>query len=408
MVCTNSEKLVCRGCGSSSFSEVLDLGSLPLANTFPEIQSSLPKHPLELVVCEACGLAQLSINPDLSELYDDYIWVTASSSLIHNELAEILEWLPLKEESKVIEVASNDGTFLKILIEAGFVAHGVEPALNLAQACWSDGLSVDNCLFDSSYAEYFESNDTMSKFDCLVARNVFAHVPSIAEFLETANTVLADDGIIYLEFHDGDRIIEDLQFDSIYHEHQSYITFPVIEGILRRAGWTIVRKRYGPIGGGSLGLVAKRFNGSDYPSVEIDLLVRSEIERWKRFAHQVSEYRDELRQMLLSLKSEGKKIAAYGTSARSSTLANFCGIEEFIDIAVDGSIHKHGRYWTGTALKVESPGRGFNDIDAVLVTAWNFFDEIRSSLREVGFDGLFIKPLPNKPRLITGATNERP
>ena len=407
MAATKVEK--CRACGHQTFVEIESLGSFHYANLFPRTASDgLQKHPLTLLICQNCSLCQLSIFPDLDELYTSYLWTTDSSMSIHNHLDELkkkLKNLTGNQLDHIIEIASNDGTFLKKFEGEAKRLIGVDPARNLSVYY----RNTDVRLFTAFFSEdLLKSNpDVLSNAQLIVARNVLAHTPNLDAFLRTCKICLSEDGLLYLEFHDGGEVINKLQFDSIYHEHQSYITEPAIRLIVQRLGFTVIDCWRGSIGGSSLSLALKKSPDSDnalsneHLAHQQEMLVRSETVRWQQFRREIDLYKSKVAKILNTLILESQAIVGFGASARSTTIASFCGIDRWLSAIVDSSKFKQGRMWTGTAMRITSPcDHDWTKIHAVVLFAWNFEHEIIAQLSNLGFSGQILRLLPYEPILI--------
>ena len=390
----------CRGCGSNSLEDLFSFGSLPYANTFPENKVALPNFNLSLVMCKHCDLVQLDELPDLKELFSDYIWKTSSSKHVPNYLNKFVERLLRNyNPRKVIEIASNDGTLLKLLQSRGVDVLGVEPAENLYQDCIKDNLTVINDYFSVNFSQ--RNPDLESEFDVLVARNVFAHVENMNDFLTEANAILKPEGICVLEFHDGGKLLDLMQFDSIYHEHQSYITLPALENIAANSSFEISEVSETFVGGGALLVVLKKGKGSSIPNAVIASrhFGHNSFDRWKLMGEAIEEYKLRLNELLSNLKTDFR-LVGFGASARSTTLANFTGCWIHLDMIADSATEKHGRFWTGTKLRISDPNQIiWRENDIVVLFAWNFFDEIKDQLLKLGFKGKILKVLPNLPTL---------
>jgi hypothetical protein len=214
--------------------------------------------------------------------------------------------------------------------------------------------------------------------------------------------MLTSDGIAYFEFHDGDSIIDMLQFDSIYHEHQSYITYEVISKFLNKLGFDVLETWVGPIGGSSRSIVCSKKEGWNIAAMPCKadtklVSVGVEYAKWQCFREKCDDYKKTFRITLSELRSTGKKIYGFGASARSTTLGIFCGASEYLDGFIDSAPHKKGRYWTGSQLQIQnSKDVNWMDADIIVIFAWNFYDEVRSVIREAGFVGDIYRVLPNK------------
>lgn len=394
-------KLVsCRGCKSSSLDYLFSFGNLPYANSFPIKSPKLPKYRLALTMCNKCGLVQLDDFPQLSEMYSNYIWKTASSKVVPRYLEEFVEKL-IKSYSpkKIIEIASNDGTLLKLLKNKGIEVIGVEPAKNLHKVCKDQNLETINDYFAKNISENYPK--LKNKYDILIARNVFAHVENMLEFLYEAEIVLNNTGICILEFHDGGKLLDMLQFDSIYHEHQSYISLIALHNIVKKTPFKIASVQETFIGGGALLVTLKKSNdNSMIPSVLASKHLRhGDYESWKEMEIRINQYSARLNDILDNLKNDFRLIG-FGASARSTTLANVTNCWKHLDAIVDSAEEKHGHFWSGTDLQITNPNDviwGINDV--VVLFAWNFAEEIKKQLRKLGFEGKLLKILPNMPVL---------
>lgn len=400
----------CRACHHQTFTEIDSLGQFSYANLFPKIKSdSYQRHPLTLLVCQKCSLCQLNIFPDLDDLYTNYLWTTNSSTAVHDYLDELktrLIKLTGNRLNKVIEVAANDGTFLKKFEGECEYLVGVDPARNLSDYYHESHIHLVTAFFSEDLVK--TNPEIFSEAQLIIARNVLAHTPDIEMFLRTCKTCLSRDGLLYLEFHDGDEIIDKLQFDSIYHEHQSYITENAIRLIVERLHLTVIDCWRGPIGGSSLSLVVKNTLDSDTSapinenqSPQQKLLVRKETLRWQKFRCEIDLYKNKVTQILNALKSENQTIVGFGASARSTTIAEFCSISQWLSAIVDSSSFKQGRLWTGTEIFVTSPSvTDWATVDVVILFAWNFEKEIVVQLSNLGFSGRILRLLPHEPIFI--------
>lgn len=400
----------CRACRHQVFTEIDSLGEFPFANMFPPATSATTpkKHALTLLICQNCSLCQLSVLPDLDELYSDYLWTTNSSTAVHTYLDGLMKRLTKfsgHRPDRVIEIASNDGTFLKKFEGKAKCLIGIDPARNLSSHYRDSNIRLFTDFFSEDLVE--KNPDALSNAQLLIARNVLAHTPDIDKFLRSCKKCLSKDGLLYLEFHDGDEIINKLQFDSIYHEHQCYITEAAIKIIVERLDFTVIDFWRGPIGGSSLSLIIRRHRDSDKVQTkdkqfrQQQHLVSAETSRWQEFRHEVGLYRRKITRILRALKSDGQVIVGFGASARSTTIAQFCDLEKWLSAIVDSSSFKQGRLWTGTKLLVSSPSaHDWTRIDVVVLFAWNFEQEIVALLSDLGFRGRILRLLPYEPTFL--------
>ena len=399
----------CRACRHQMFTEIDSLGEFPYANLFPDVTSAAPQeHALTLLICQGCSLCQLNVLPDLDELYTNYLWTTNSSTTVHDYLDGLQKRLTKilgDRPNKVIEIACNDGTFLKKFEGEAECLIGIDPARNLSNHSRDSNILLFTDFFSEDLVK--RNPDVLSNAQLLIARNVLAHIPDIDTFLRGCKKCLSKDGLLYLEFHDGDEIINKLQFDSIYHEHQCYITEAAIKLLVERLGFTVIDCWRGPIGGSSLSLIIKQnadlnnASKKEKQSRQQERLVRAETLRWQKFRQEVDLYKRRVTKILKTLKSEGQVIAGFGASARSTTIARFCNMEQWLSAIVDSSSFKQGRFWTGTQILVSSPGaHDWGRIDVVVLFAWNFEQEIVAQLSHLGFRGRILRLLPYEPTFI--------
>ena len=390
----------CRGCASSSLRYLFSFGNLPYANAFPTNSSKLQKHRLALTMCNKCRLVQLDEHPKINEIYSTYIWKTASSRTVPKYLEVFVQKI-IKNFSpkKIIEIASNDGTLIKLLEKNGVQVIGVEPAKNLHEICKDQNLTTINDYFAKGFSEKYP--ELKNKYDVLIARNVFAHMENILEFMNEAEKVLNNNGVCILEFHDGGKLLDMLQFDSIYHEHQSYISLIAFHNIVVKTSFRIDSVNETFVGGGALLVTLKKSNDNTMISSVLASkhLGHGDYKNWKQMELRVNKYSERLNQILKNLKTDFRLIG-FGASARSTTLANFTDCWKYLDFIVDNAKEKHGHFWSGTNLKIISPDKVIWDLnDVVVLFAWNFSNEIKNQLKKVGFKGKVLKLLPNMPIL---------
>ena len=405
----------CRSCGSDSLQRFLDLGRQPLANSLHGEKDIAPKaHELSLCQCTECGLVQLTIDVTAGDMFSDYLWVTGTSQTARSYAKEICNEILFYAKAnpigdKVFEVASNDGTFLQPFKDKGFKVIGVDPARNLAELANKKGIPTISRFFSSQVAK--EIVKEFGKSKVVICRNVLAHIPDISDFLKGLEEVLTPDGVLLIEVHYAGSILEGLQYDSIYHEHASYISLSSIWPRLRELGLEVFHTTLGPISGGSLTLYIKKNNNKEIaikPSVkqfqqkEIATGISS-LDTWTDFSTNVKNHSKEFVDILRDRKSRGKKICGFGASARSSTLLNYAKIDRsIIKMIADSNPNKHGRVTAGSQIPVVPPMEMFDTKpDVIVILAWNFQKELVSIIRKSGFEGELLVPLPGKPKFIT-------
>jgi SAM-dependent methyltransferase len=302
-----------------------------------------------------------------------------------------------------VEVASNDGTFLKQFVERGDRVLGVDPARNVAAMAEKDGVPTLAEFFGLNVAKRIVARD--GEADVVFARNVIPHVANANDVVAGMAHCLTSDGIGAIEFHRADTILEELHYDSIYHEHLYFHSLHSLERMLVRFGLHPFDVTTSPISGGSLVVYfSKTVRPHTEPYVAAfeaeDALGIGKAEPWEAFARRCEQHRTKLLGLVTKKKAEGKRIIGYGASARSSTMLNFCGIDHtMLDVIVDRAPLKHDTYTPGTDILIVPPARAFTSKpDVVLLLAWNFRDEILRQIKsEHGWAGEVIVPLPGDP-----------
>lgn len=368
-----------------------------------------PVYPLSLSFCFDCSLVQLNHTADPRELFSQYVWVTGTSSTA-KEYAKIfakrvLQERPLKNDEYVLETASNDGTFLKVFSDKGISVLGVDPARNIVVMANEAGIPTECHFFGESVAKEIVSRK--GKAAVAIARNVAPHVANLHDFIAGLAAVLKEDGMMVLEIHHADTILNELHYDSIYHEHLCYFSFKAAKTLLKKYGFNIFRVDTSPISGGSMVLYASRRPKKRPGPGVAEILYKEEQskvntwEAWENFAKRVHEHKNKLLDRLND-KTCGD-IVGWGASARSSTLLNFCQIgTDRVTHIIDNNPMKQGLFTAGTHIPIQSAEKIMaNKPDTVFVLAWNFFKEISKELYDkYQFRGDLIVPFPKDPTKI--------
>lgn len=400
----------CRFCNTALHHSFVDLGMSPLSNGFlkqTDLNRMEPYFPLRAFVCDRCFLVQLEEFERPERIFDDYAYFSSYSEswLTHarHYVDCMMERLRLTEASHVVEIACNDGYLLQYFDAKGIPVLGIEPAANVAAAAEAKGIPVVTEFFGRRLAKELEQDGKQA--DLIVGNNVIAHVPDLNDFVAGMQMLLSPDGTITIEFPHLLRLIEDVQFDTIYHEHFSYFSFVTIDRVFSAHGLRVYDVDELSTHGGSLRIYACHSDASGTPvSPKVADLRRREreagmetIETYTRFADRVPAIKADLLAFLIDAKRAGKSVVGYGAPAKGNTLLNYCGVgPEFIAYTVDRNPHKQGRYLPGTHIPIHAPEKmAETRPDYVLVLPWNLKSEIvdqMAYIREWG--GRFVVPIP--------------
>jgi SAM-dependent methyltransferase len=399
----------CRSCGATGLELVLSLGSTPLANSLvrdPEEGPEL-RYPLELFFCPDCTLVQITETVPPEQLFSDYLYFSSFSDTMLQHarglVGRFTKRVKLGPRSLVMEIASNDGYLLQYYKDAGIPVLGIEPAQNIAKvAVEKRGIPTVVEFFGSSLAKRLAAEG--KRADVLHANNVLAHVADLNGFVAGIREVLADEGIAALEFPYLGDMIERCEFDTIYHEHLCYYSLHALLHLFAKNGLKLIDVERVAIHGGSLLLQAARAGSAHAAAPSVAALLDEEsgrgmktIEFYRGFARRVLELKAELRALLDRLKSEGKRVAAYGAAAKGSTLLNVFGIgRETLEFVADRSTYKQGRYMPGVRVPIVASEELLRAMpDYTLLLTWNFADEILEQQQEYRrLGGRFIVPVP--------------
>jgi hypothetical protein len=388
---------------------VVDLGMSPLCESFiaaSRIEAMEPFYPLHVRGCTRCWLVQLPAFVPPQDIFTDYAYFSSYSTAWVKHAYDYAEMvrarLCLDSTDLVVELASNDGYLLQHFVASGVPILGIDPAANVAKAAEERGVPTLVEFFGRTTAERLAAQGRRASL--VIGNNVLAQVPDLDDFVGGVQLLLREDGTATFEFPHLLRLLDDLQYDTIYHEHFSYFSLGTIVEIFRAHGLETYDIEELWTHGGSLRVFAQHAGGPHATTDAVDELVEREAaeglrtpERYVRFAEGVKESKRALLELLIGLRREGKRVAGYGAPGKGNTLLNYCGIRtDLLDYTVDRNPHKHGLFTPGTHIPI-SPVERIAETrpDYVLVLPWNLIEEISSQLAYVAeWGGKLIVPIP--------------
>lgn len=400
----------CRFCNHPLSHVFTDLGMSPLSNAYlPEsaLLKMEPFYPLRVFVCEKCFLVQLPEFESPENIFSDYAYFSSvSDSWLKHCRAYAHAMIPrfaLGPKSLVMEVASNDGYLLQFFKQRGVPVLGVEPAANIARAAEAAGIPTVVKFFSTATARALAAEGRQA--DLLVGNNVLAHVPNLNDFVQGLHDALKPGGVLTMEFPHLARLMDECQFDTIYHEHFSYLSFTTVCRVFAAHGLQMFDVDEVPTHGGSLRIYAQRAASPAHPVLpSVSALLKQEeaegftrLDSYLRFDARVAEVKRDVLSFLIDARRAGKTVVGYGAAAKGNTLLNYCGIRgDFLEYVADRSPHKQGKYLPGTHLPIVHPDRiRETRPDYVLILPWNIRAEVMeqmSFIREWG--GRFVVPIP--------------
>ncbi len=399
----------CRFCEASLDFTVVDLGMSPLCESFLDergIRRMEPFFPLHVLACHRCYLVQVEAFVPPDEIFSQYAYFSAYSTAwvehARDYVEAMRERLGLGGDDLVVELASNDGYLLQHLVGSGITFLGIDPAANVAAAAEERGVPTLVAFFGEEVARELAAEGKRASL--VVGNNVLAQVPDLNDFVAGVRILLREGGTATFEFPHLLRLIEGLQYDTIYHEHFSYFSLATISEIFEEHGLAVYDVEELWTHGGSLRVYAQHAGGPHATSAAVrELLAREEQEglrswdRYRRFAEEVKESKRALLDLLIRLRREGRQVVGYGAPGKGNTLLNYCGIRtDLLTYTVDRNPYKHGLFTPGTHIPIFPPERiEETKPDYVLVLPWNLIDEISSQLSYVaGWGGRLIVPIP--------------
>ena len=399
----------CLVCAEPSVETFLDLGSTALANKFPageDLGRPEPRFPLRVGFCHGCGHVQLVERVPPEAMFTDYLYVSSASDTLRAHFDDLAETLTsrhgLTDGGLVIDIGCNDASLLRCFRERGATTLGVDPAENLAEFSRDTGIERYRGFFGADTAG--EIADRRGPAALVTATNTFPHIPDLPGFVSGLDAILAPGGAFVLEAHYLVDLLDQLAFDTVYHEHVSYWALGPMMRLFEDHGMEVVRAERLPIHHGQLrATVMRRGEGEVDRSVDEVLAAERQLgidrfETWSGFAARVDRLKTEVVNCLRGLKADGRRLAGYGAPAKGSTLLEYFGVgPDLLDFIADRSPLKQGRYTPGSHIPIVAPERLLEEPspDHVLLLAWNFEDEIlaqQAEFRRRG--GRFILPVP--------------
>ena len=400
----------CRLCGAALTETFADLGMSPLANSFippARARSMEPFYPLQAWVCSDCRLVQLEQFETPAHIFSDYLYFSSFSPawLRHAEryADDMSQRFRLDRSSKIVEIASNDGYLLQYFQQRGAEILGVEPAANVAEIAVGKNIPTEVAFFGVETARRLR--DRGDAADLMAANNVLAHVPDLHDFVQGFTTLLKPEGVATFEFPHLLRMMQLNQFDTIYHEHFSYLSLYVVQPLLSRHGLRVFDIEELPTHGGSLRIFACHADAAHQTSAAPNRILQAERDAgldtatpYRAFAEQVVRVKADLLRFLLEARAAGRTVAAYGAPAKGNTLLNYCGVgPELVAFTVDRSHYKQGTLLPGTRIPVRAP-EAIMDAkpDYLLILPWNLRDEIVEQMAAIrDWGGRFVLPIPH-------------
>lgn len=385
----------CRYCGEELKHTLVDLGMSPLCETLidkTQLNDMEPFYPLHVYVCGQCFLVQLNEYVTPADIFSEYAyfssysdsWVEHAKRYVHM----MIDRFSLTNKTKVMEIASNDGYLLQHFVAENVPVLGIEPAVNVAKVAIEKGIPSITQFFGVETAKQIAAGQGRAQI--LLGNNVLAHVPDINDFVGGMKILLAPGGVITMEFPHLMCLMDLNQFDTIYHEHFSYLSIYAVAQIFENHGLRLFDVEELSTHGGSLRIFAKHNDDNSNPVTDrLNELKERELtwgvnklDTYRRYEEKVAETKRKILEFLIQAKREGKSVVGYGAPGKGNTLLNFCGIRtDFIDYTVDRNPYKHGKFTAGCHIPIFSPDKIIETKpDYIFILPWNLKDEISKQL----------------------------
>lgn len=396
----------CRISNSAKLVEILDLGLQPLANSLKnQGNDKEDRYPLRISFCSESSLLQLNETIDKKVLFEHYVWVSGTSEIVRKYATifvdRIISVANVNKKDFIVEIASNDGTFLKPFLDKGFKnVLGVDPAKNLVARANKQGIRSLPEFWSSAIASKLTRKYGNAKV--VIARNVIPHVSDLRDVIIGIKKILRDDGVGVIEFHNAQKIQEELHYDSIYHEHLCYFSIRSMTYLLNQHGLNSFHIEQSSISGGSWVIYFSKEQKEK--SAELDRAIQieeeqkvNELSTWQAFANCAVAHRKKTLEIVSSLGD--KNVVGFGSSARSQTYLNYCGINKsHMAAIIDNNPLKQGLFAPGSSIPIVNIKEGLKlKPDLIFILAWNFRDEIAKACLKAGYKGKFLLPFPNEP-----------
>ena len=400
----------CRFCGAELTQTFLDLGLSPLANEYltpGDCREGQFFYPLVVRVCPQCFLTQAEEYQTPEHIFRKYNYFSSYSTIWLEHCRAYVEMiiprLGLNANSRVLEIACNDGYLLQYFLERNIPAKGIDPAENVVAEARKKGIEADCAFFQQETAAHMAQNG--ERFDLVIGNNVLAHVPNIKGFVAGLPVVLAERGTVTVEFPHLMRLIQDAQFDTIYHEHFSYLSLGTVEHLFRSCGLKVYDVEQLPTHGGSLRVYAAHLEDESHPISDhvADLLEEerrfglNSLKAYQDFAPRVEQIKYDTLSLLADLKRQKKTVMAFGAAAKGNTFLNYCGIKrDMVEAVFDSNVHKQGLYLPGSLIPILAPERlEACRPDYLLILPWNLAEEIAAATTKIrDWGGKYITCIP--------------